>query len=256
MEKKEVTTLTIPTHSVRQRWNVRKVDETWKRRENGESTLEIANDIGCSPDALRQAWRQLGYFIQEPRLDLEPYQELLTKYRLGHSLLSLCNEAGIDYARMYAAMKYRGMLRPTHSRWAPAEIERLLHLEAEGWTHEEIGQELKRSPNSVKVQISRQYNEGDRRVRWPPHRIAKAKRLLENGMSKNEVALRLKTTSAALHNAMLRNGWRRNEKKRYTDEECQALKARLQAGENLDELAFELGIQANSLYILLKRRCG
>ncbi len=248
-----VRTLTIPTHSVRQRWNVRKIETTWKRRQDGETTLEIANDIGCSPDALRQAWRQMGYFLQEPKLDLEPYEGLIVQYNMGHSLRSLCIQNNVDYARIYSAMKWRGLIRPQKGRWSRAEIERMLHLEAEGFTPEEIGQDIDRSSNAVRNQLSRQYNEGDRRVRWPAHRLAKARRYLRQGLSKTEVAIKLGTTSSALSNALLRNGYKKT-KRQWSNDELQKLRERLNSGETMDDVAFSVGIQGNSLYCLLRRR--
>ena len=246
-------TLTIPTHSVRQRWNLRKVEETWKRRHAGESTVEIANELGCSPDALRQAWRQLGYFLQEPRLDLEPHSDVLRLYRLGHSLMGLCKDRNLDYARFYAAMKWRGLLTQRGNRWSDAEAERLMHLDSEGWTHEEIGKELNRSENSVRNMISRMHKRGDRRIKWPDTRIRRAKRLLASGKSRTEVAIILGCSTAALTNALLR---RKSlpQKRTWTDEQLLELRQRLNDGESLDDIAFEYGIQANSLYCLLRRR--
>ena len=248
-----IETLTIPTHSVRQRWNLRKVEETWKQRAAGESTVEIAARLGCSPDALRQAWRQLGYFLQEPRLDLSPHQDVMTLYKLGHSLMRLCAERDLDYARVYAAMKWRGLLNRRRGRWSDAEQERLMHLDSEGFTHAEIGSELGRSENSVRTMVSRMHKAGDRRVRWSALRIRRAKRMLDTGKSRTEVAIGLGCSTAALTNALLRRH-ALPPKRAWTDTQLREIRGRLNAGETIDDVAFEYGIQANSMYCLLRRR--
>lgn len=239
----------IPASTIRQRWTVRKVEESYKRRQAGESTHKIAQDLGTSAQALRAAWRSMGYYLYTARITDEELEPILALYNKGVSLTEICEELEVDYRRTYDALRHRGLLEPRGATWSEVSESRLKAMTEQGYSDDVIAAELGRTPNAVRLKRARM--NPSTRAKWTPVKLKRLEAMLEQGVRRDDIARHFRVSPGALNSAVHR--YNLQTRQRWTREKVEELAQRLRDGVDEYFVAKDAGMQVSSLYKLLWR---
>ena len=241
----------IPASTIRMRWTIRKVERSYKRRLAGETTHQVAQDMGTSAQALRAAWRSMGLFLKKEKISDEELAPIVERYNQGELLAHICRDLECDYRRTYAALRYRKLLPPKGSKWTERNEIRLLDLTRQGYPDELIAEELGRSVGAIRNKRVRLQGRRTNHS-WTNHKVRKAERWMRAGISRDVCAHRLGCSTAALAQALNRYGVR--VKRDWTPELVAEMAARLRNGEEEFRVAQSYGIQISSMHRVFERK--
>lgn len=241
----------IPASTIRMRWTIRKVERSYKRRLAGETTHQVAQDLGTSAQALRAAWRSMGLFLKKEKISDEELAPIVERYNQGELLAHICRDLECDYRRTYAALRYRKLLPPVGCKWNERNEMRLLDLTRQGYTDEQIGEELGRSVAAIRNKRRRLQGRRTNHT-WTNAKIRKAERWMKAGVSRDVIAHRLCCSTAALSQALNRYGVR--VKREWTPELVAEMAAKLRNGGDEYRVAQSYGIQIASMYRVFERK--
>jgi uncharacterized protein (DUF433 family) len=240
----------IPASTIRQRWTVRKVEQSYKRRQAGESTHKIAQDLGTSAQALRAAWRSMGYHLYTQRITDEELVPILELYNKGVSLTEICEELEVDYRRTYDAMRHRGLLEPRGATWSEVSEGRLKDMTERGCSDDVIAAELGRTVHAIRNKRKR-ISPLSHRCKWTPVKLKRLEGMLEQGVRRDDIARHFQVTTGALNSTIHRHGLQTRQS--WSVEKVEELAQRLRDGVDEYFVAKDAGMQVSSLYKLLWR---
>lgn len=132
--------------------------------EQGLTAPAIAERLGCGSTTVYRALGRAGIVPSERRrkrgYDAKLFgrdQQILVMYRTGRTMESIATEFGVDrntvrntLVRLDEPLRHRG---PEPSTFTQKERERMAALRAEGWTQEQIANELKTSQPRVSKEL-------------------------------------------------------------------------------------------------------
>lgn len=241
----------MTTHSIRIRWTPRKLGETWRRRQQGESTRVIATSLGIEPTTLRMAWRRAGYDMSEKhRGDLVRAAE---RIKAGEKLADIADEREEKYITLWKKLTYHGLLPPLRTQWTDEMVEEVKMQRGLGVPTSDIAESLGVSVNAINQEMYRR-RETQIHQEWTPELIDRARQLKNDGLTYEQVAIELgvsnitsvKRTLKKVGGYRTRNNWSRRK--------LAHVKRRLERGDTLAQIAKDHGIQRVSLRITLKRK--
>lgn len=236
------------------KWGIREITELHKRRLKGERTLNLAEEVGVTPSALRQAWRAWGFSIPSAIPELEVLTRIAERHTEGEALADLAEELDLEYGQLHSALMRNKLITRQLKHWPDEVLDQVREAYEGGEPARSIASRLEIGRCMVYHLLRRTDTEvSGPYTRWTPRRVEKLRTMLEDGATVDDCAEHFGVSPAAISMLCSRKGIRKGGYRKWTPSNLRMAQRRLRNGETWRQVAKSMDIQSTSLKRALKR---